>query len=54
MKCSYCKKKKAIILTCGCGKEMCIDHLMPEKHECTKKNELFKIEKLIKEKIIKV
>jgi predicted nucleic acid binding AN1-type Zn finger protein len=54
MKCSHCKKKTAIILTCACGKETCIEHRMPEKHDCTKKNELFKIEKLIKEKIIKI
>ena len=54
MKCCQCKKKKAIILTCSCGKETCIEHRMPEQHDCTKKPELFKIEKLIKEKIIKV
>jgi len=54
MKCSHCKKKKVILLTCGCGKEVCIDHRMPEQHNCDKKTELFKIEKLIKEKIIKV
>lgn len=54
MKCVQCKKKTAILLTCVCGKEVCIEHRMPENHDCTKKKEVVQLEKLIKEKIIKV
>ena len=54
MRCAQCNKKKIILLICACGKEVCIDHRIPELHSCTKKNELFKLEKLIKEKIIKI
>jgi predicted nucleic acid binding AN1-type Zn finger protein len=54
MKCFHCKKKASILLTCTCGKDFCVSHRMPEQHHCSEKKELFKIEKLIKEKIIKV
>jgi len=54
MRCAQCKKKQIILLICACGKEVCIYHRMPEQHVCTKEKELVQLEKLIKEKIIKV
>ena len=54
MRCSHCNKKNAILLLCSCGKKVCIEHRMPEQHLCNKEKESVKLEKLIKEKIIKV
>ena len=35
-KCSHCKKKSHIIVTCSqCGKDFCIVHRSPESHKCS-------------------
>ena len=44
MFCFLCKKRKVILLTCKCENKYCIKHNLPEVHECTVTNELFKIE----------
>ena len=54
MKCAHCKKPHAILVLCKCGKEYCIKDRIPEKHSCTHIQELFQVEKIVKEKIIKV
>lgn len=54
MKCSQCKKYNAILVTCKCGKPLCLKDRFPEKHSCTHVAELFQIEKIVKEKIIKI
>jgi predicted nucleic acid binding AN1-type Zn finger protein len=54
MKCSYCKKTHVVLFTCKCGKPLCLKDRFPDKHECTYIDELFQIEKVVKEKIIKI
>jgi len=54
MKCAHCKKTHSIIVTCKCGKSLCLKDRFPDKHLCTYMDELFQIEKIVKEKIIKI
>ena len=54
MKCTQCKKTHSVIVTCKCDKSFCLAHRLPEQHSCTYKVELFQIDKLVKEKIIKI
>jgi hypothetical protein len=54
MKCEHCKKTNAILITCKCDKQYCVKHRHPEHHKCIHVEELFKIEKLIKDKINKI
>ena len=54
MKCSQCKKTHAVLVTCKCGQAFCLKDRFPEKHSCVHVPELFQIEKIVKEKIIKL
>jgi len=54
MKCSECKKIHVVLVTCKCGKSFCLKDRFPEKHSCVHVPELFQIEKIVKEKIIKI
>jgi len=54
MKCSECKKTHIVLVTCKCGKSFCLKDHLPEKHSCIHVPELFQIEKIVKEKIIKI
>jgi predicted nucleic acid binding AN1-type Zn finger protein len=53
MKCFVCKKKVVIVVTCKCDKHLCLKHRMPEDHTCIEPV-LFKIETIIKDKVIKI
>ena len=61
-KCFFCKKgKKKILMECKCSNLFCINHLLPENHNCTfdfKKEGKEQIKnnnpKIINEKIIKI
>ena len=37
-----------------CGKPFCLKDRLPEKHSCSHVPEIFQIEKIVKEKIIKI
>ena len=54
MKCFLCKKKTLILLQCKCEKKFCITHLPRELHKCEHVHELFVIEKIVKDKIVKI
>ena len=32
--CMHCKKKTMILLSCKCGKMLCIKHINSDKHKC--------------------
>lgn len=34
-KCFFCKKKSHFLCECRCGKKFCVNHRLPEKHNCT-------------------
>ena len=54
MKCSQCNKTHVVMVTCKCGKSFCLKDRLPEKHSCSHVPEIFQIEKIVKEKIIKI
>jgi len=54
MKCVHCNKKTTLLVTCKCGKLLCLKHRFSDKHICSYVDELFKIEKIVKEKIIQI
>ena len=54
MKCFLCKKKTIILLQCKCKKDFCITHLPGEQHKCEHIYDLFSIEKIVKDKIVKI
>ena len=35
-KCTYCKKKKLVMLECTCGNKYCLNHYSPGNHNCSK------------------
>lgn len=43
LRCELCNKKCIIHFKCKCCKVYCIKHQLPEKHECSYKEELFAI-----------
>lgn len=51
MKCCLCAQK-LIVFICKCKKIVCIQHR--NKHSCTFKEELFKVEGIVKDKISKI
>ena len=51
MKCCLCAHQ-LILFTCKCSKIVCITHR--HKHSCTIKEELFKVQVITKEKVIKI
>lgn len=61
-KCFLCnKRKKKILLECKCSNFFCVEHLLPEKHNCTfdyktEGKEKIKVHnpKVINDKIIKI
>ena len=57
-KCVYCKKKQLICFTCAsCNQCYCMQHKMPELHECPcdfKNKDSLKIEPLIALKVDKI
>ena len=48
IKCSFCKKKTLILISCRCGKDFCSKHKDPEIHKCN-----FDYKKLGRDKIEK-
>jgi len=44
MICFLCKKRNIILITCKCNQSFCIKHNLPEVHECTFVEELYKLE----------
>ncbi len=51
MKCCLCKQT-LILFTCKCNKQVCIQHR--NNHACTFQESLFKIDKITKDKIVKI
>ena len=35
-KCTYCKKKKMVMLECTCGNKYCLNHYPPGNHNSSK------------------
>ena len=58
MKCSACSKKisPGMDFKCECdpNKKLCIACRLPEVHSCTKKVVKIKLEKCVKEKLVKI
>ena len=54
MKCSFCNKKIIILITCKCEQTFCITHLPYDVHKCKHIDPLFSIEKIVKDKIVKI
>ena len=54
MKCSFCNKKTIILIKCKCKNNFCITHLPYDIHNCNHIEPLFTIEKIVKDKLVKI